>query len=168
MSPEWLHDLSRLAAALVAGGAIGLDRQLGGRPAGLRTHMLVAVGSALVVLMIASVGSSADVSRVIQGVLTGIGFLCAGEILHRMRDGHEHVKGLTSAASLWVTAAIGMASGLGLWRLVASGSALTLIVLIVIRRFEPWRRPSPEGGPAEGGPAQEPTGPAGARDPRAP
>jgi putative Mg2+ transporter-C (MgtC) family protein len=163
MSPEWLRDLGRLAAALLAGGAIGLDRELGGRPAGLRTHMLVAVGSALVVLTMGSVGSSSDVSRVIQGVLTGIGFLCAGEILHRMRDGHEHVKGLTSAASLWVTAAIGMAAGLGLWRLVASGALLTLVVLIVIRRFEPWRRPS-----AEGGSAKHPPGSARPRDPRAP
>lgn len=162
MPAEWLRDLARLAAALVAGGAIGLDRELGGRPAGLRTHMLVSVGSALVVLTIGSVGSSSDVSRVIQGVLTGIGFLCAGEILHRTRDGHEHVKGLTSAASLWVTAAIGMAAGLGLWRLVVSGAALTLVVLILIRRFEPWRRPGPEE------PGAAPKGPAGPRPPPAP
>jgi putative Mg2+ transporter-C (MgtC) family protein len=163
MPPDWIRDFVRLAVAMVAGGAIGLDRELGGRPAGLRTHMLVAVGSALVVLTIADIGSSADTSRVIQGVLTGIGFLCAGEILHRMRDGHEHVKGLTSAASLWVTAAIGMAAGRGVWRLVVSGTVLTIVVLAVIRRFEPWRRPSPSGGPAKA-----PVGPAAPHDPRAP
>jgi putative Mg2+ transporter-C (MgtC) family protein len=154
MSSDWLQDGTRLAAALAAGGAIGLNRELGGRPAGLRTHMLVALGSALVILTIGSVGSSSDVSRVMQGVLTGIGFLCAGEILHRVRDGHEHVKGLTSAASLWVTSALGMASALSLWRLVTLGTGLTLVVLAVMRRFEPER-----GASTEVGAAKPPTGP---------
>jgi putative Mg2+ transporter-C (MgtC) family protein len=149
MSDLWWRDLFRLSVALVASGAIGLNRELGGRPAGLRTHMLVGMGAALVVMSIGAIGSSGDISRVMQGVVTGIGFLCAGEILHRFRDGHEHVKGLTSAASLWVTAALGMSAGLGQWRTVTVATVLTLVVLTVLRRFEPPRRPSPGGGPAK-------------------
>ena len=153
----WWRDLFRLSVALLASGAIGLNRELGGRPAGLRTHMLVGMGAALVVMSIGSIGSPSDVSRVMQGVVTGIGFLCAGEILHRFRDGHEHVKGLTSAASLWVTAALGMTAGLGQWRTVVVGAVLTLVILTVLRRFEPSRRPAPAGGPAK--PPKDPSSP---------
>ena len=153
----WWRDLFRLSVALVASGAIGLNRELGGRPAGLRTHMLVGMGAALVVMSIGSIGAPSDVSRVMQGVVTGIGFLCAGEILHRFRDGHEHVKGLTSAASLWVTAALGMTAGLGQWRTVVVGAVLTLVILTVLRRFEPSRRAEPAGGPAR--PPKDPSSP---------
>ena len=153
---DWLHTLFRLGAAVVAGGVIGFERQLSGRPAGLRTHMLVGLGSALIV-SIPLMSGARDANAVIQGVATGIGFLCAGEILHRMRDGAEHVKGLTSAASLWVTAALGMVAATGHWSLVVTGTVLTLIILTVVRRFEPEpsdRDPDglvPEKAPRPGG-----------------
>jgi putative Mg2+ transporter-C (MgtC) family protein len=154
---DWLQTLLRLGAAVVAGGAIGFERQLSGRPAGLRTHMLVGLGSALIV-SIPIVSGARDANAVIQGVATGIGFLCAGEILHRMRDGHEHVKGLTSAASLWVTAALGMVAATGHWPLVVTGTVLTLIILTVVRRFEPepsGRNPVERAPDKAAGPGQE-------------
>ena len=119
--------------------------------------MLVGMGAALVVMSIGSIGSPSDVSRVMQGVVTGIGFLCAGEILHRFRDGHEHVKGLTSAASLWVTAALGMTAGLGQWRTVAGGRRPHAGHP---RRSSPLRAsqaPRPAGGPAK--PPKNPASP---------
>jgi putative Mg2+ transporter-C (MgtC) family protein len=78
----------------------------------------------------------ADVSRAVQGVATGIGFLCAGDILHHVRDGDERVKGLTSAAALWVSAAIGMVAALGAWRYVVIGTIGTLVILIAMRPVE--------------------------------
>ena len=138
----WIEILLRLGTAVVAGGAIGWERQRAGRPAGLRTHMLVCLGAAMAVLLPG--GDTAAMSRVAQGVVTGIGFVCAGEILHRMRDGHEHVKGLTSAASLWVTAVIGIVAAYGRWPLVAVGTVFTLLILTVARRFEPKKPPEIE------------------------
>jgi putative Mg2+ transporter-C (MgtC) family protein len=136
MENVWLQTVIRLGVAVIAGGVVGLDRQLSGRPAGLRTHMLVSLGSALIV-SIPLVSGARDANAVIQGVATGVGFLCAGEILHRIRDGHEHVRGLTSAASLWVTAALGMVSATGHWPLVVIGTAMTVVILAVLRRLEP-------------------------------
>ena len=150
MRNDWLETFLRLGAAVIAGGAVGWERQLGGRPAGLRTHMLVSLGAALVVLIPLSSGFS-DTTRVIQGVATGIGFLCAGDILHQVRDGHERVKGLTSAAALWVTAAIGMVAASGLWPIVVVGTALTLLILTVFRWVEP-KHDQPKGDPPRGDP----------------
>ena len=99
----------RLVVACLAGGLIGFERQVEHKTGGLRTHMLVALGAALFVLI--AVEMKTDVSRVIQGVAAGVGFLGAGMIF-RLTDQQE-VKGLTSAASVWVTAAIGMAVGVG-------------------------------------------------------
>ena len=138
MNDEWLETFLRLGAAVLAGAAVGWERQLGGRPAGLRTHMLVSLGSAMVVLIPLQSGL-ADATRVIQGVATGIGFLCAGDILHQVRAGHERIKGLTSSAALWVTAALGMVAASGRWPLVVVATALTLIILTVVKRFEPTR-----------------------------
>ena len=152
MELGWLDTLLRLGAAVAAGVAIGWDRQRTGRPAGLRTHMLVSLGAAMVVLIPLSTGSP-DATRVIQGVATGIGFLCAGDILHQVRGGDERVKGLTSAAALWVTAAIGMVAASGLWPLTVLGTVLTLLILAVLRRFEPeparddTEHPVPKGRP---------------------
>jgi len=134
MNHDLLESVIRMCVAVVAGGLIGWDRERSGRPAGLRTHMLVALGAGLIV-SIAGDGPG-DVSRGVQGVATGVGCLCAGEILHHGRDGHERVKGLTSAASLWVTAAIGMVASAGSWRYVAIGTVGTLIILIAMRPVE--------------------------------
>lgn len=135
MTGGWLETLLRMTVAVVASGFIGWDRQRGGRPAGLRTHMLVGLGAALMV-SIPPGGGSADTSRVVQGVATGIGFLCAGDILHHLRGGDERVKGLTSAASLWVTAGIGMVAAVGAWRHVVIGTIGTLTILIAMRPVE--------------------------------
>ena len=105
---EFWDTAIRLGAAVLVGGLIGWNRQISGKPAGLRTHMLVSLGAALIVLIPVQSNPthSADgLSRAIQGVATGIGFLGAGEILHRpsAKGNGESVKGLTSAAALWTT-----------------------------------------------------------------
>jgi putative Mg2+ transporter-C (MgtC) family protein len=135
MSNAWLETALRMGAAVLAGGIIGYDRQMGGRPAGLRTHMLVALGAALIVSIPLSAGL-ADSSRAVQGVATGIGFLCAGDILHHVREGQERVKGLTSSAALWVTAAIGMVAAAGTWRHVVIGTVGTMIILVGVKPLE--------------------------------
>lgn len=127
--------LFRLLAAMVLGGAIGLQREHAGKPAGLRTHMLVSMGACLFVLAcITHDFDNADLSRVIQGLATGIGFLGGGAILKLAAD-HE-IKGLTTAAGIWTTAAIGVAVGLGHWGLAAMAVVMTLFTLAVLARFE--------------------------------
>jgi len=135
MTGDWSETLIRMTVAVVASGLIGWDRQRSGQPAGLRTHMLVGLGAALMVSIPLGSGM-ADASRAVQGVATGIGFLCAGDILHHVRDGAERVKGLTSAASLWVTAAIGMVAAVGAWRHLVIGTVGTLLILVVMRPVE--------------------------------
>ena len=120
----------RLAAAVAVGALIGLDRELRRKPAGLRTLALVALGSAVFILetVVATQGVSTEgTSRVIQGVVTGVGFLGAGSILRGTTE--DSVRGLTTAASIWLAAAAGIACGLALWPLVASACALGLLVL---------------------------------------
>src|SRR5690349_19299294 len=124
----------RLLVAVLFGALIGINRDLHGKPAGLRTHSLVALGAALAVLSAARLASStahqADViSRVAQGVLTGVGFLGAGVILRDPGEGRVH--GLTTAAAVWVTALIGVASGAGAFREVLLALVLTLLVLFL-------------------------------------
>jgi putative Mg2+ transporter-C (MgtC) family protein len=140
-SDDWQSILLRLGLALIVGGAIGWNRQRRRKSAGLRTHMLVSLGSALFVLvpMQASLSMSADgVSRVIQGIAAGVGFLGAGEILHQSRHDRASpmVKGLTSAASIWVTAALGIVSGCGWWQLAVSGTVFTLLTLSGVKKLE--------------------------------
>jgi putative Mg2+ transporter-C (MgtC) family protein len=127
--------LARLAAAAVVGGVIGMERLRDGKEAGLRTHMLVALGSALFVAVPHEAGwTGADISRVIQGLATGIGFLGAGCILKLTET--RHVEGLTTAASVWVTAALGIAIGSGwLWPGLL-GTVLTWIVLYGLQGLE--------------------------------
>ena len=124
--------LVRLAAAVGVGALIGLDRELRRKPAGLRTLALVALGSA--VFIIETIDTSRGVytdatSRVIQGIVTGVGFLGAGSIMRSADD--ESVRGLTTAASIWLAAATGIACGLANWPLVLVGSALGVLVLVI-------------------------------------
>ena len=135
--PEVAHltDVAvRLVAAAILGGILGAERELEGKAAGLRTHMLVALGAALFVLLPSEIGmATADLSRVIQGVATGIGFIGAGTIL-KLRDRQEII-GLTTAANLWLTAAIGVAVGAGrLWLpivcVVCAWTVLTLLARV--------------------------------------
>src|SRR5262249_40927010 len=128
--------LVRLAVAAVLGGLIGLERQLDGKRDGMRTHMLVSLGAALVTLvgiesLAAGDSKAADISRIIQGVAAGIGFLGAGTIL-KLSDQHD-IRGLTSAASIWLTAAVGMAVGAGwLWPALV-GVGFAWFILYVLR-----------------------------------
>src|SRR5574341_536544 len=102
----------RLLAALILGGLVGIQRERSGKPAGLRTHMIVCLGTAALVVSCSAIAFASDaMSRVIQGIVTGIGFIGAGSIL---KLGQEHeLKGLTTAAGIWMTAAIGVTVGLG-------------------------------------------------------
>ena len=124
----------RLLLAAFLGGLLGLQRESAGKEAGIRTHMLVAAGSALVVLVPLEAGlDSEGISRVLQGLLAGIGFLCAGTILKLQNE--EHVRGLTTAAGIWMTAAIGMASGLGRESTAVLSTVLVLGILMLIGPF---------------------------------
>jgi putative Mg2+ transporter-C (MgtC) family protein len=125
----------RLVAALILGGLVGAQRQLSHKPAGLRTHMLVCLGTAVFVTTCGAVGMAVDAqSRVIQGIVTGLGFIGAGSIL---KLSHEHeIKGLTTAAGVWMTAAIGVTVGLGALGIGIIATILTLIILAVATKFE--------------------------------
>lgn len=130
----WVMIVNLLIAAFL-GGLIGLERETGHRPAGLRTMMLVCVGSTLFTLLsIHAFPSAGDVSnaRVAAQIVSGIGFLGAGTVWRAQ----DHVKGLTTAASMWVAAAIGMAVGAGLGILALAGTLLTLFVLSIMQRIE--------------------------------
>src|SRR5215831_12099087 len=126
----------RLGAATLIGGAIGLNRDLHGKPIGVRTLGLVGLASAIATLAVSTVGgNSVDAtSRVIQGVLTGIGFLGAGVIVRRSIGNRVH--GLTSAACVWATACLGLVCGLAAWPIVASGVLLVFVLLIFGGPFE--------------------------------
>ena len=120
--------LIRVTAAVLLGGILGIEREKAGKPAGLRTHMIVCLGTAVVVLACTEVNMGLDgLSRVIQGIVTGIGFIGAGSIL-KLNEQRE-IQGLTTAAGLWITAAIGVAVGLGALGLAVIGTIVTLILL---------------------------------------
>ena len=127
---------------MFVGPIIGWERQLRHKPAGLRTHMLVSMGSALFVLIPLAMAKNPNgldaVERVIQGITAGIGFLGAGEILRQSKQeiGKVEVHGLTSAAAIWVSAALGTAAGCGLWQLALIGALMSLFVLRVIKKLE--------------------------------
>ena len=122
--------LIRLLVAVLLGALVGYERERQGKPAGLRTHAMVALGAALfTVVSLYGFSDSADTSRLAAMIVSGIGFLGAGAILHE-RGG---VQGLTTAASLWVTAAIGIAVGVGMMLMSLATAALVLAVL----RFAP-------------------------------
>ncbi|AEJ04278.1 Mg2+ transporter [Stutzerimonas stutzeri] len=126
---------SRLLIATILGGLLGYERERKRKAAGLRTHMLVALGAALLVLVPVQAGMSLeDISRVIQGLVTGIGFLGAGTILKG--SSVENVKGLTTAAGIWLTAAIGVAVGLGHEATAVLSTLLALAIFVLMPRLE--------------------------------
>jgi len=146
----WQPEYANLFVALVLGMAIGWERFLDDKPAGLRTHTLVALGAAGVMVVARGMmgddpAAEREISRVVQGVITGIGFLGAGSII----QAHGSVRGLTTAASIWVVAAIGVAAGGGQWGFAVT---LTFLTWVVLRGFEAiekaWRKrhPRPAGG----------------------
>jgi putative Mg2+ transporter-C (MgtC) family protein len=129
--PSLAQDLLRLAAAVALGGTIGLERELRAQPAGFRTHVLVALGASLFTVSGIELGG-ADPSRVAAQVVAGIGFLGAGAILHERGAVH----GLTTAASLWIAAAVGVACGAGVPELAAFAVVIALLTLIGLRYLE--------------------------------
>lgn len=140
MAEPWIADYAiPIFGAIAAGGLIGLEREYRGHAAGLRTHILVALASALLMLAagqqarwLGDVPLSAvsiDPVRMAHGILTGIGFLCGGVIF---RSGLS-VHGLTTAASLWITSALGVLFGVGLFWLATTGTLATLVILVVLR-----------------------------------
>lgn len=125
---------TRLLIAALLGGLLGFEREQRGKAAGVRTHMLVSIGAALFVLIPQQAGiSEAELSRVTQGIITGIGFLGAGAILKG--DDEKSLKGLTTAAGIWLTAAIGVAAGLGREASAILCTLLALIVLILVPKI---------------------------------
>jgi putative Mg2+ transporter-C (MgtC) family protein len=130
---EW-RLAGRLALAALLGGILGLNREIALKPAGMRTHALVAIGAALVTitglaLMVPPGNDTSAPGRVIQGLVAGIGFIGSGVILRR-RDNYT-VEGLTTAATIWVIAAVGVAVGAGLWRASVMVVTISLILLVV-------------------------------------
>jgi putative Mg2+ transporter-C (MgtC) family protein len=119
----------RAGAAVLAGAALGLNRDLHGKPTGIRTLAVVGLGSAVAVMAVSDSHDVSAVSRVIQGILTGIGFLGAGVII-RNNEGRQ-IHGLTTAACAWLTACIGVTCGAGEWRIVLVSVFLAFLVLIV-------------------------------------
>src|SRR4051812_32767557 len=125
---HFTHVLIRLMAATMLGAVVGFEREHARKPAGLRTHMLVTAGTTVFVMACSSAGMSPEgMSRVVQGIITGIGFIGAGSILKVNDSGN--VQGLTTAASVWMTAAIGVAVGLGSLGVAILGTVVALAVL---------------------------------------
>lgn len=129
MSDE-LTMILRILLAAVLGGAIGFQRERTGKPAGLRTHMLICIGSTLFTLVsIFAFSGLVDPSRVAAGIVTGIGFIGAGAIIFRTSDGY--IAGLTTAATIWVAAGIGVAVGTGLYLASVVTTVVVLIILFI-------------------------------------
>ena len=141
-----MQDAITMLVSLVLGTAVGWERQIGRKPAGLRTHTLVCMGSTLFVLLTVHAardygGGNVDPTRIIHGVVTGVGFLGAGSIMRQ----EGFVQGLTTAASVWMVAAIGVAVGVHAWSLAVTSTVLALVVLEGYRWIERWLSPGPEG-----------------------
>jgi putative Mg2+ transporter-C (MgtC) family protein len=125
----------RLLAATLLGAIVGFERERAGKPAGLRTHTLVCLGTAVFVIACGGVGMSLDgLSRVIQGIVTGIGFIGAGSILKLSQE--RDIRGLTTAAGVWMTAAIGVGVGLGSLGVAALSTLLAVLILAVVGALE--------------------------------
>ncbi len=145
---ETLEMALRLGMAALAGAALGLNRDLHHKVTGVRTLGLVGVGSCIVVLSVVHLGVG-DATRVIQGVVTGVGFLGAGVII-RSENGKQ-VHGLTTAACVWLTASIGAACGVSEWRLIFMSVPIVFAILVFGGRFEKWfHRQWPEPAEPEG------------------
>lgn len=132
---QLVHVLIRLTAAVLFGAVLGYQRERAQKPAGLRTHILVTLGTCIFVVACSVYGMNSDgLSRVIQGIVTGIGFIGAGSILKL--DEERIIKGLTTAASVWIASAIGVAVGLGVLGLALFGTILSVAILALAGRFE--------------------------------
>lgn len=140
-----LELVTRVVVALLAGAAIGWEREVHRKPAGLRTHATVALAAASAMVAVelmrfSGSGAPGDTGRVVQGVLTGMGFIGAGTIMRHPGS----VEGLTTAATVWMAGVIGLAAGAGLFTLAAVAGSLTLLEVEVLRRLEPPQKAAPE------------------------
>src|SRR5258708_39223403 len=147
----------RLFAATLIGATIGLDREVRHKPAGMRTHALVCLGAALIVVVVVRAGPGGNrldsVSRVIQGIIAGVGFLGGGAIL-KSSSGPEAIHGLTTAATIWLAASLGVACGAGQGAPGPRGNALARLVVVVPVPVQKVRGPPPRAaGPPAGGSA---------------
>jgi putative Mg2+ transporter-C (MgtC) family protein len=125
----------RLLVSAALGSAIGFERERAGKPAGLRTHLLVTMGTTVFILACSGYGMNSDgLSRLIQGIVTGIGFIGAGAILKLNQE--REVQGLTTSAGIWMAAAIGVSVGLGLLGLAIIATILSVAVLSLVVRLE--------------------------------
>jgi putative Mg2+ transporter-C (MgtC) family protein len=136
--PEFWEDLTRIGIAALLGGALGFEREWKGHWAGLRTHMLVSMGCAIFVISGMAVAGEQheSVTRVIQGIASGIGFLGAGTILKL--DQKQEIKGLTTASSIWLAAALGTTAGLALYAVSVAAAIISLFVLGVLGPVEKY------------------------------
>ncbi|MBN1539915.1 MAG: MgtC/SapB family protein, partial [Candidatus Thermoplasmatota archaeon] len=140
---EWLQILLKLMITLGASGLIGLEREITGHKAGIRTQILVGIGStSLVMLGVYNDMKVDEIARIIAGIATGLGFLGAGAI---MKEG-LNVKGLTTAATIWVNASIGAAIGLGSYMIGISSLVITMVVLSIFALLERYLHLKPRGG----------------------
>lgn len=140
---QLVHIFIRFTTAAVLGGLVGYQRERMGKPAGLRTHILVCLGTVAFLLSCTEAGfTNADLSRVVQGVLAGIGFIGAGSIIKVSEKNDVH--GLTTAASIWMTAGIGVSVGLGRIGMAVLITLCVLFVLSVIAKFEHHNRDLPQ------------------------
>jgi putative Mg2+ transporter-C (MgtC) family protein len=138
-SKEMAQVLIRIAASALLGACIGIQREKVGKPAGIRTHILVSLGTTVFILGCARAGMQSDaLSRVIQGIVTGIGFIGAGSILKL--DAERDIKGLTTAAGVWMTAAIGVTVGMGELGIAITATIITLVVLMLAGSIEKYLR----------------------------
>ena len=136
--PQQFTASLELILAVFLSMIVGLERDRRNQPAGLRTHMLVGLGACLFTVLSIHAFPGSDSARIAAQIVTGIGFLGAGTILHKSAtEGKGDIKHLTTAASIWATAAIGMAVGTGAWFLAINGTLIIWIILAIIRRFEP-------------------------------
>jgi putative Mg2+ transporter-C (MgtC) family protein len=139
---------SRMAWAAILGGLIGAEREYVGKAAGLRTHMTVSLGAATFVLIALESGVSGDgMARVIEGVAAGIGFIGAGTILKKEQE--SGIMGLTTAATIWLTAAVGAAAGAGHGWLAAFSVAVAWVILTAMARVSHWLSGKRDGNDAE-------------------
>jgi putative Mg2+ transporter-C (MgtC) family protein len=151
---EMMEIALRLLAAALIGGCIGIDREIRRKPAGMRTHALVSLGAALVMLIVVRTGPGIvehvdAVSRAVQGIIAGVGFLGGGAILKS--NERDIVHGLTTAASIWLVASLGIACGVGQWVAALVALVLALLILVVggpvegfVRRISIKRKPFPD------------------------
>ena len=129
----WPEDVFSIVLATVLGAAIGLERELSGKAAGLRTNVLICLGAAVFTIISKRMveGTDGSVARIAAQIVTGVGFLGAGAVIQDRRGVH----GLTTAATIWLVASIGMACGAGFYKLACISGLLAIIVLVVVRRL---------------------------------